>query len=156
MTIPATPTVLPTRILYTMIRVGDLERSIQFYHDAFGMHEVRRETSTEGRFTLVFIGYGHETENAMIELTYNWDQTHYKHGTGYRHIALEVNDIYAVCARLGKMGVDIIRAPGSMMVASDETGEREKIAFIKDPDGYKIELIEARRPAPRTAAPNTY
>lgn len=163
MSISNTPLAVPTRILYTMIRVGDLDRSIQFYRDGFGMTELRRETFSEGRFTLVFIGYGDEADNAVIELTYNWDEDQYEHGTGYGHIALEVTDIYVVCERLAGMGVNIVRAAGPMMVASDETGARENIAFIQDPDGYRIELIEAPREnaAPletsnRIATPNAY
>lgn len=133
---------IPSRILYTMLRVSDLERSVAFYKDALGMNELRRETFTEGRFTLVFIGYGDDTSNAVIELTYNWDQDSYELGTGYGHIALEVDDIYAACNRLEDMGVKIVREPGPMAYAVDETGHREDIAFIEDPDGYLIELIQ--------------
>lgn len=134
---------LPSRILYTMIRVGDLKRSMAFYSDLLGMHELRRETFTEGRFTLVFLGYGEESPHAYIELTYNWDQDSYEIGTGYGHVALEVSDIYATCERLERAGVPVILRPGPMTYAPDETGHREVIAFIEDPDGYKIELIEA-------------
>ena len=133
----------PARILYTMIRVGELERSIEFYRDALGMHELRRETFTEGRFTLVFIGYGDEASNAVIELTHNWDESDYQHGSGYGHVALEVSDIYATCEHLRKLGVEIVRQPGPMMFAADDSEQREVIAFVKDPDGYRIELIEA-------------
>lgn len=133
----------PKRILYTMMRVGNLDRSLEFYRDALGMHELRRENFTEGRFTLVFIGYGNESSNAVIELTYNWDKDKYELGTSYGHIALEVVDIYTTCKHLEKMGVKVIRAPGPMMYAPDETQAYEVIAFIEDPDGYRIELIEA-------------
>lgn len=133
---------MPFRILYTMLRVGDLERSVDFYKNALGMHEIRRETFTEERFTLVFIGYGNAASDAVIELTYNWDQDNYEKGTGYGHIALEVEDIYAACQRLEKMNVPIILQPGAMTTGCDETGVREIIAFVTDPDGYKIELIE--------------
>ena len=133
---------IPSRILYTMIRIGDLDRSIAFYRDALGMREVRRETSTEGRFTLVFMGYGEDPSGATIELTHNWYETTYQRGTGYGHVALEVADIYAACDRLETMGLKIVRAPGPMTFAVDESGERENIAFIEDPDGYRIELIE--------------
>ncbi len=136
-----TPAVVPSRILYTMVRVTDLDRSIAFYRDALGMRELRRETFSDARFTLVFIGYGDEASNAVIELTYNWDTESYQHGTGYGHVALEVEDIYGACARLEKLGVKVVRAAGPMMAAPDETGERETIAFIEDPDGYRIELI---------------
>jgi len=134
---------LPCRMLYTMIRVTDLERSVAFYSDALGMREVRRETFTEGRFTLVFMGYGKAPDEMLIELTYNWDDSQYTHGTGYGHLALEVEDILAVCERLAGMGVNIIRKPGRMTWPVDETGHRENIAFIEDPDGYQIELVEA-------------
>lgn len=134
---------IPSQILYTMIRTTNLERSISFYRDALGMQEIRRETFTEGRFTLVFLGYSEESPNALIELTYNWDQSHYVQGTGYGHIALEVVDIYAACDRLKKMGAKVMRKPGPMTFAVDETGDQEEIAFIEDPDGYKIELIKA-------------
>ncbi|MFD2205596.1 lactoylglutathione lyase [Kiloniella antarctica] len=139
------PAVVPSRILYTMVRVTDLNRSIAFYRDTLGMHELRRETFSDARFTLVFIGYGDETSNAVLELTYNWDQGAYSHGTGYGHVALEVIDIYGACERLTSLGVKVTRAPGPMKVAPDETGERETIAFIEDPDGYRIELIENNR-----------
>ena len=133
--------ILPSRILYTMIRVGDLDRSLRFYHEALGMRELRRETFTDARFTLVFIGY--DDGNALIELTHNWDDDGYSHGSGYGHIALEVSDIEATCSHLVDLGVNIVRAPGPMKMAPDETGHREIIAFIEDPDGYRIELIEA-------------
>ncbi len=133
---------VPSRVLYTMLRVSDLEKSLTFYCESLGMQERRRETFTEGRFTLVFIGYDDASPNALIELTYNWDDDVYTHGTGYGHIALEVDDIYAVCKRLEKSSVTITRQPGPMMHAPDETGEKELIAFIDDPDGYRIELVQ--------------
>lgn len=135
--------VIPSRILYTMIRVGDLDRSVTFYKNMLGMNELRRENFSEGRFTLVFIGYGDETYNAVIELTYNWDEDSYELGTGYGHVALEVADIYAACKRLQGMGVKIVREPGPMIYTVDETGHKEVIAFIEDPDGYRIELIQS-------------
>jgi len=131
----------PHAILYTMIRVRDLDRSMRFYCDALGMQEKRRETFTDAAFTLVFVGY--PNSDALIELTFNWGNDDYTHGTGYGHIALEVQDIDQTCNHLSEMGVKIIRAPGPMMMAPDETGERETIAFIEDPDGYRIELIQA-------------
>jgi len=136
---------IPSRILYTMVRVNDLDHSIAFYRDALGMRELRRETFSAARFTLVFMGYGDLSKGATIELTHNWDEGDYTHGTGYGHIALEVDDIYAACTRLTDMGVEITRMPGPMKMAVDETGEREVIAFLTDPDGYKIELIEAAK-----------
>lgn len=138
-------TCLPTRILYTMLRVGDLERSIAFYAVALGMHEARRETFPEGRFTLVFMGYGFNPSAPTIELTWNWDEISYQHGTGYGHIALEVPDIYAACERLEKLGVVVTRPAGPMKLAPTETNEKEVIAFLEDPDGYSIELIAAAR-----------
>ncbi|MCG7984637.1 lactoylglutathione lyase [Candidatus Thiodiazotropha endoloripes] len=135
--------VLPSRILYTMIRVSDLDRSVAFYRDLLGMRELRRETFTEGRFTLVFMGYEEVSPHAWIELTYNWDQDSYELGTGYGHVALEVDDIYAAFERLEQAGVSVVLRPGPMTIAPDETGHREVIAFIEDPDGYKIELIQA-------------
>ena len=134
---------VPTRILYTMLRVGDLDRSVAFYADALGMREMRRETFPDGRFTLVFMGYGESPSAPTVELTWNWDETSYLHGTGYGHIALEVQDIYAACERLTNMGVEVTRAAGPMTFAPTETGEKEVIAFLKDPDGYTIELIAA-------------
>ena len=133
---------IPEKILYTMIRVGDLDRSIEFYKKALGMKELRRENFTQGRFTLVFMGYGNDKSTTTIELTYNWDQDHYQHGTGFGHIALGVTDIYASCKYLKEIGVKIIREPGVMTYAVDETGHKEEIAFIEDPDGYNIELIQ--------------
>jgi len=135
---------IPNGILYTMIRVGDLDRSIAFYRDALGMREVRRETFPEGRFTLVFMGYGNDPSMPTVELTWNWDETEYTHGSGYGHIALEVADIAGACERLQAQGVNILRPAGPMKFAPEETGERENIAFIEDPDGYRIELIEVQ------------
>lgn len=137
-------TTMPARILYTMVRVTDLDRSINFYREAFGMREMRRETFTEGRFTLVFMGYGYEDSQPTIELTFNWDENKYEHGTGYGHVALEVSDIYGACERFEKMGIKIVREAGPMKFAVDETGHREVIAFIEDPNGYRIELIEQK------------
>ena len=135
----------PTGILYTMIRVGDLDRSIAFYRDALGMREMRREIFPEGRFTLVFMGYGNNASAPTVELTWNWDESAYQQGTGYGHVALEVSDIYAACARLTKMGIKVTRPAGPMTFAPTETGEKEIIAFLEDPDRYNIELIETAK-----------
>ena len=134
---------IPSRILYTMFRVSDLQRSVIFYEQALGMKELYRETFTEGRFTLVFMGYGDASCHSSIELTYNWDKDSYQHGTRYGHVALAVEDAYAACQRVSDLGATVLRDPGPMTYAVDETGHRETIAFIEDPDGYKIELIQA-------------
>jgi lactoylglutathione lyase len=133
---------MPSRILYPMIRVSELDRSLTFYIGALGMRELRRESFTEGRFTLAFIGYGEEESSTVLELTYNWDEQRYEHGSGYGHLALEVADIDRTCERLAGMGVKIVRDPGPMKFAADGSRSREVIAFIEDPDGYRIELIE--------------
>ncbi len=130
------------RLLHTMIRVSNLEQSLTFYLGALGMKKLRTENYLEGRFTLVFIGYGDEASNSTIELTHNWGEESYSHGTGFGHIAIGVVDIYAVCKRLALMGVEIIRAPGPMAFTAEVRSNQEVIAFIKDPDGYTIELIE--------------
>lgn len=124
------------RILHTMIRVGDLERSIAFYTEVLGMKLLRRKEYPEGRFTLAFVGYGEESEEAVIELTYNWDNSHYDLGDGFGHIALGVSDIHAVCDAIRAKGGSISREPGPMKHGTTV------IAFVKDPDDYAIELIE--------------
>ena len=135
---------IPTRILYSMVRVTDLERSVAFYIQVLGMRELRRENFTEGQFTLVFLGYGDEANDAVIELTHNWDQQEYEHGSGYGHLALAVEDIYLACERFSSLGITVLREAGPMRFTVDETGHKETIAFIEDPDGYKIELIESK------------
>lgn len=135
-------TPVPNRILYTMLRVADLDRSLEFYQNALGMHEMRRETFPEGKFTLVFIGYGDAASDAVIELTHNWSDNTYELGNGYGHIALEVDDIYAMEEHLKSLDVKVIRPAGPMMFTPEETGEKEVISFIEDPDGYKIEFIQ--------------
>lgn len=127
------------RLLHTMLRVFDLEKSIDFYTRLLGMTLLRRNDYEGGRFTLAFVGYGDESDTAVLELTHNWDQAEpYDIGTGYGHIALGVPDIYATCDRLAKAGVKITRPPGPMKHGSTV------IAFIEDPDGYKVELIERK------------
>jgi lactoylglutathione lyase len=127
------------RMLHTMIRVLDLEKSIDFYTRLLGMRLLRRKDYESGRFTLAFVGYGDESEHAVIELTHNWDQKEsYTIGSGFGHMAIGVPDIYGVCDRLGKEGVRIPRPPGPMKHGGST------IAFIEDPDGYKIELIERK------------
>ena len=124
------------RILHTMIHVGNLERSIAFYTEVLGMHEIRRSDYPEGRFTTVFVGYGDESKNAVIELTFNWDTAAYELGNGFGHIALEVPDAYAACEAIKKRGGKVTREAGPMKHGTTV------IAFVEDPDGYKVELIE--------------
>ncbi len=125
------------RLLHTMIRVRDLEKSIDFYTRLLGMKILRRRDYPGGEFTLAFVGYGNESDNTVIELTYNWDQKEpYELGTGFGHLAIGVPDIYRACERLEQEGVSIPRPPGPMKHGGSV------IAFIEDPDGYKIELIE--------------
>jgi lactoylglutathione lyase len=123
------------RILHTMLRVGNLERSIEFYTSVMGMKLLRQKDYPEGKFTLAFVGYGPESENSVIELTYNWDTDHYDLGSGYGHIALEVEDVYQACEDIRQLGGKIIRDAGPMNAGTTI------IAFVEDPDGYPIELI---------------
>src|SRR5262245_6541105 len=126
------------RMLHTMIRVGDLERSLRFYCDVLGMQLLRRTDYPSGRFTLAFVGYGAEDTNTVVELTHNWDTHHYEIGSGFGHLALGVDDVYATCDSLRARGAKIVREPGPMKHGGSE------IAFIEDPDGYRIELIQLR------------
>jgi len=123
------------RILHTMIRTGDLDRSIDFYTKVMGMKLLRRHDYPEGKFTLAFLGYGDEREQAVIELTYNWGVERYDMGTGFGHIAIEVDDVYAACDEIKRLGGKVIREAGPMNAGSSI------IAFVSDPDGYMIELI---------------
>jgi lactoylglutathione lyase len=124
------------RLLHTMLRVGDLERSLAFYTEVLGMTLLRRRDYPEGRFTLAFVGYGEESSTSVIELTHNWDTSSYEIGTGYGHIALGVDDITATCAAIADKGGRVVRPPGPMKHGSTV------IAFVEDPDGYKVELIQ--------------
>ena len=124
------------RVLHTMIRVGDLDRSIKFYTDVLGMKLLRKKDYPDGKFTLAFVGYGPETEQAVVELTYNWGTDKYDLGNAFGHIALEVDDAYQACAEIKKCGGKVVRAAGPMKHGSTV------IAFVEDPDGYKIELIQ--------------
>ena len=124
------------RMLHTMLRVGDLEKSVAFYTDVLGMQLLRRKDYASGRFTLAFLGYGNEKEHTVLELTHNWDTEHYDLGNGYGHIALGVQDIQATCAGIADRGGRLVREPGPMKHGSTV------IAFLEDPDGYKVELIE--------------
>jgi lactoylglutathione lyase len=125
------------RMLHTMLRVNDLEKSLAFYTGPLGMKLLRKRDYPDGKFTLAFVGYGDEATNAVIELTYNWGREQgYQLGDAFGHIALGVPDIYGTCDRLAKTGVKITRPPGPMKHGTTV------IAFIEDPDGYKIELIQ--------------
>ena len=124
------------RMLHTMLRVGDLEKSVAFYTDVLGMQLLRRKDYASGRFTLAFLGYGNEKEHTVLELTHNWDTERYDLGDGYGHIALGVQDIQATCAGIADRGGRLVREPGPMKHGST------LIAFLQDPDGYKVELIE--------------
>lgn len=130
------------RIVHTMLRVTNLERSLQFYEQALGMRLLRRKDYPEGRFTLAFIGYGLESEQAAIELTHNWDVTDYDRGTGFGHIAIEVENAETACALVVSRGGKVCRPSGPMKHG------KTVIAFVEDPDGYPIEFIE-RVAAPR-------
>ena len=125
------------QFLHMMLRVRDLEKSIDFYTKMFGMKELRRRESEGGRYTNAFVGYGEEGPNTVLEFTYNWDQDEpYDIGTAYGHIALGVRDIYKVCEELEKAGANIPRPPGPLKHGTTH------IAFVEDPDGYKIELVD--------------
>ena len=124
------------RMLHTMLRVGDLEQSIAFYTEVLGMQLLRRKDYPTGRFTLAFLGYGAESEHTVLELTHNWDTSAYELGDGYGHIALGVEDIHSTCAGIADQGGRVVREPGPMKHGSTV------IAFVEDPDGYKVELIE--------------
>ncbi len=126
------------KILHTMIRTGNLDRSINFYTNLLGMKLLRRKDYPEGKFTLAFVGYGDEASNAVIELTYNWGVESYSLGDGYGHIAIEVDDARAACEAVRKNGGIVTREAGPMKHGTTV------IAFLSDPDGYKIELIEKK------------
>lgn len=124
------------RILHTMLRVGDLERSIRFYTEVLGMQLLRRKDYPEGKFTLAFVGYGSEADSAVIELTHNWGVDRYELGTAYGHIAIQVEDIHAACNRVRALGGKVTREPGPMKHGTTN------LAFVEDPDAYRIEFIQ--------------
>ena len=125
------------RMMHTMIRVKDLDKSLDYYTRLLGMQLLRKTDFPSGKFTLAFVGYGPEDSNAVVELTHNWDQQQpYDLGNGYGHIALAVPDIHATCEQLSAAGANVVRAPGPMKHGTTV------IAFVEDPDGYKIELVQ--------------
>lgn len=121
-----------------MLRVGNLEKSLDFYQNVLGMKLLRRKDYPEGRFTLAFVGYGDETDSTVLELTYNWDTERYDLGNAYGHIAIEVDDAYKACERVKRQGGNIVREAGPMKHGTTV------IAFVEDPDGYKIEFIQKK------------
>jgi lactoylglutathione lyase len=126
------------RLLHTMLRVKDLDASLAFYTEALGMRLLRKSDYPDGKFNLAFVGYGDEADNTVIELTHNWGKTDYDLGDAFGHVAIGVDDIYAACDRLRARGVKITREPGPMKHGSTV------IAFVEDPNGYKVELIERK------------
>lgn len=129
------------RLLHTMIRVNELDETLKFYCDKLGMKLLRRQDFPSGEFTLAFVGYGGEQDNAVVELTYNWGTHQYDLGNAFGHLAIGVDDIYRTCSELREKGVKITREPGPMKHGG------AVIAFIEDPNGYKIELIEQKSAA---------
>lgn len=126
------------RILHTMLRVGDLERSLRFYTEVMGMRLLRRKDYPDGKFTLAFVGYGEESDTAVLELTHNWGVEKYDLGNAYGHVAIAVDDAYKACQEVKRRGGRVTREAGPMKHGTTV------IAFVEDPDGYKIELIERR------------
>jgi len=126
------------RLLHTMLRVGNLERSIKFYTEILGMTLLRQKDYPKGKFSLAFLGYGDEKNHTALELTYNWDTDHYELGSGFGHLAIEVDDVYQATEKIRAAGGKIIREPGPMNAGTT------LLAFVADPDGYEIELLEAK------------
>ena len=126
------------RILHTMLRVGDLERSLRFYTEVLGMRVLRRNDYPDGKFTLAFVGYGDESETAVLELTYNWGVDKYELGNAYGHVAIAVDDAYKACEEVKRRGGKVTREAGPMKHGTTV------IAFVEDPDAYKIELIQRK------------
>ncbi len=129
------------RMLHTMYRVTDLDKSLAFYTEVLGMRLLRRKDYPEGKFTLAFVGYGDEAENTVLELTHNWETDEYDLGTGYGHIAIEVDDVYQACDQIKARGGQVVREAGPMKNSNSGT----ILAFVKDPDGYLIELLSPQR-----------
>lgn len=126
------------RMLHTMLRVEDLDASLHFYTELMGMKLLRRSDNKEYEYTLAFVGYGDESHATVLELTYNWGENTYDKGNAYGHIAIEVEDIYGFCGELENQGAEVYRKPGPVK------GGQTNIAFVRDPDGYAIELIQAK------------
>ena len=124
------------RLLHTMLRVGDMERSKKFYTDVLEMNLIRERKFPEGEFTLAFLGYGEESDSTVLELTHNWGESEYDIGTAYGHIAIGVDDVYQACEKIKSAGGKVVREAGPM------AGGRTVIAFVEDPDDYKIELLQ--------------
>jgi len=124
------------QLLHTMLRVGNLEDSLKFYTEVLGMKLLRKKDYPDGKFTLAFVGYGDESDTTVLELTYNWGVTEYNLGDAYGHIAIGVDDIYGTCEEIKARGGKVSREPGPMKHGSTV------IAFVQDPDGYKVELIQ--------------
>lgn len=135
------------RMLHTMLRVGDLDRSLAFYKEVMGMKLLRRKDYPEGKFTLAFVGYGDEAETCVLELTHNWGTARYDPGNAYGHVAIGVADVYAACEQIRARGGNIVREAGPMK------GGTTVIAFVEDPDGYKIELLGDPAAKPRASGP---
>lgn len=129
------------RFLHTMIRVGNLERSIEFYTGVMQMRLLRQRDNEQGRYTIAFLGYGEEKDTTVLELTFNWDTSEYNMGTGFGHIAIGVDDVYEACDKIKASGGNVVREAGPMK------GGKTILAFVEDPDGYKIELLGLSRPA---------
>jgi lactoylglutathione lyase len=124
------------RMMHTMLRVTNLDRALQFYCEVLGMQLIRRKDYAEGRFTLAFVGYGDERATTVLELTHNWDTDRYEMGTAYGHIAIGVTDVYATCDTIRARGGKIVREAGPMK------GGKTVLAFVEDPDGYKVEILQ--------------
>ena len=126
------------RILHTMIRVGNLDKSIDFYTNILGMKLLRKKDYPGGEFTLAFLGYAEESETSVLELTHNWGKDSYQQGDAFGHIAIEVNDVYKACEEIKKLGGNVVREAGPMKSGTTV------LAFVEDPDGYKIELLNPK------------
>lgn len=139
---PVPPSIAPRRLLFTMLRVRDIDQSVAFYRDMLGMSELGRETYPDAKFTAVFMGYGDRSKDALVELTHNWENDGYDHGTAFGNISLAVDDVYALETYLKAHDVTILRPAGKLPVVSSETGQKYTLAHIADPDGYRIELVQ--------------